>query len=93
MNRLTEFASGVPATQLSDADHQTMQFAASISTQSGYPTDAQTLEKLGVSAPVFYQRMVRLMQDPNASAHYPDVVAHYRSMRDSGINSANPDSE
>lgn len=78
------FGQGMTAPGMSDADIRVLDFAR---TMPEHPSDQAhaILGAFGYRGTTYFNRLSRILSNPDAAATHPDVVAKYSQMRDSAI--------
>jgi hypothetical protein len=83
MSRNEEFAAGPPQPGLSEQDRELLDYARDLK-KPPYLHNSEIMDRFGFQTTTFYQRLNRIIDDPNAAAYDPHTVKRYQAVRDQG---------
>lgn len=84
MSRNEEFAQGDRKEGLSEQDREILEYAKNLK-KTPYLRSDEMMDQFGIPPAVFYQRLNRIIDDPNALAHDPHTVKRYQAIRNRGM--------
>lgn len=91
MSRNQEFDFGLPPDTRSDHDRRLLAFARDKA--GAYVTSQESLQHLGITSEVFYQRLNRILDDPVMQNEDPQSVDALRQVRSGGVSAITRDTE